>query len=214
MLFVFFVSTVLKAQNRPVYQGPKINHRRFNMDSIERRGILTFNPTNFAASTIKAGYEIRLSHNKGLKFVGSFGATNSGANGGSIYGLDKFTEFSLEAQFRFYVLKNHPSLNGLYLAPYVFYKTMTYSDSTNYDSYLNGNPVPTAYINNAVVSAFGVGYIIGYQWIFRSTFVIDAFIGGGNNFISGNNQWGSLTSVYAYGSGINLHSGIAIGLAF
>src|SRR6185312_5978436 len=109
-----------------------------------------------------------------------------------------------------------PALNGLYLAPYVSYKTMTYSGTTypNYIDLLYPAP-PQIYYSNASVSDLGIGYIIGYQWVYNSTFTIDAFIGGGNNSISGNNAGGNLSNtIYEYRSGIDFHSGIGIGIAF
>ena len=177
-------------------------------DTIKRRNVLTFFPTNFVAATIKAGYEFKIAHNKGLKFMGSFGSSTTG---GDFYGLNEFQEFGLEGQLRFYFQKDYPALNGFYLAPYVSFKSM------NYKSDMYVLPVYPPIYNSSVgqVSNFSLGYVIGYQWIFNSSFVIDAFVGGGYNSISGNNSPGNLSNtVYAYRSGIDLHTGIGIGLAF
>ena len=204
LVFSFFSLTAM-AQTRPK-QRPKINHRSYvGRDTTERVGALTVFPTNFVASTMKIGYEFRLSQNKGLKLIGTYGYTSSG-----YYGVNSFSEFGLEAQLRFYIMKDRPALNGLYMAPYAFYKSMHYNYNT-VQYYYNGGP-PTA---NATTADFNIGYVLGYQYIFNSTFTIDLFIGGGINSISGNNTNGSLGSdMFAYYKGIIIHPGIAIGIAF
>jgi hypothetical protein len=209
-LFILLFSTFItnsNAQNRPTYQK-KAGYRGYGMDTVERTNVLTSYPTNFVASTFKVGYEFKVSNNKGLKFIGSFGSSSENYDW---YGLSGFREFGLEAQLRFYVQKDHPALNGFYLAPFSSYKTMNYNSSIYY-SPINGQPQSS---QTATVSNFALGYIIGYQWIFRSSFVIDAFIGGGGNFISGDNTQGNLSNtIYAYRNGIDLHTGIALGIAF
>ncbi len=202
------------AQNKPKNDKTAFVKTMFgHKDTIERTDILTIYPTNFVAYTAKLGYEFKIAHNKGLKITASYGSSNGTDD---FYYLDKFNEIGMEAQLRIYLLKGHPALNGLYLAPYVSYKTMNYSGTAyaNYIDLLYPAP-PQLYYSNVNVSNFGIGYVIGYQWIFSSTFTVDAFIGGGNNSISGNNAGGNLSNtIYEYRSGIDLHSGIAIGIAF
>jgi len=200
------------AQPRPVKYRPTSTHYYSRIDTIQRKGVFTSYPTNFIASTLKVGYEFRVSDNKGLKLIGSYGASTSS---GSYYSsLDRFNETSLEAQLRFYVLKDRPALNGLYLAPYAFFKSMTYSGNQGGNNVYLNNTGPS-YLTNATAGNFSVGYIIGYQYIYNSTLTLDAFIGGGNNFISGDNSGGNLSSsLYAYRNGIDLHTGISIGVAF
>lgn len=207
-LFISGPGISSNAQTRPVKSRPQ-SARYFNrMDTIERSIILTSYPTNFVAATIKVGCEFKVAHNKGLKFIGSFG---SSTENGDWYGLDEFREFGLEAQLRFYVQKDRPALNGFYLAPIVSFKSMTYTDNNLIFNPSTGQP----YSQNGSVSNFMLGYVIGYQWIFNSSFVIDAFIGGGNNFISGDNTQGNLSNtIYAYRNGIDLHTGIGLGVAF
>jgi hypothetical protein len=196
------------AQSRPLNQRPKTRQRISPIDTVERSIILTSYPTNFVAATIKVGYEFKVSHNKGLKFIGSFGSSNENSDW---YGLNEFKEFGLEAQLRFYVQKDHPALNGFYLAPYASYKSMSYTTNNTFYNLSTGQ----AYSQTGNVSNFMLGYVIGYQWIFNSSFVIDAFIGGGNNFISGDNTQGNLSNtIYAYRNGIDLHTGIGLGVAF
>ena len=214
LIFIAILSGIsfnISAQNRPVKNSRPAFIQRFSrMDTVERAGVFTSFPTNFIASTLKVGYEFKVAHNKGLKIIGSFGSSNST---GDYYGLDKFNEFGLEAQLRFYVLKDHPALNGLYLAPYSFYKSMNYQISSSYYDYNTNTYSYTT--TNETAGNFCIGYIIGYQYIYNSTLTIDAFIGGGNDFISGNNSNGNLgNSAFAYRSGIDIHTGIGIGIAF
>jgi len=197
------------AQSRPLKSRPQSTHYYSHMDTIQRKGVFTSYPTNFIASTLKVGYEFKVSNNKGLKFIGSVGSSQ---NNTSWYDLNKFTEFGLEAQLRFYILKDKPALNGFFLAPYASYKSMTY---TGNGSVYDPNTGTYTYGQNGTVSDLAIGYIIGYQWIFNSTFSIDAFIGGGYNSISGDNTQGTLgTDIYAYHNGIGIHTGIGLGVAF
>lgn len=206
----------LSAQSRP--QRPKAGSRSYyGRDTSARKSVLTSFPTNFVASTMKVGYEFRVSSNKGLKLIGSYGGGSSSSNsnifGGpdntSYYGLNNFSEFGLEAQLRFYILKGRPALNGLYLAPYAGYKSMNYT--YNSSNSITGQPITSSYN----VSDFSIGYVIGYQYIYNSSFTLDLFVGGGLNTISGNNTFGSLsTDPFAYYKGIMIHPGVGIGIAF
>jgi|GEM_PF-3596753 len=205
--------------NSDAQTGSKLKFHRVGqhssqMDTMERHGVLMGYPTNFFASTLKVSYEFRLTPNKGLKLFASYGASSDSGN--LIYpGLNKFNELGFEAQFRFYVSKVHMPLSGLYLAPYASYKKMTYSGYENYNALNALVGTSQTYITNATTSNLSVGYIIGYQMIFNSSFTIDGFIGGGDNFISGNNSGSSLSSaLFAYRTGIDLHMGIGIGVAF
>jgi len=207
------ISPKVRAQDMHPVKHKSIATTMFgSRDTMNRTEVFTCFPTNFVASTLKLGYEFKVAHNKGLKFLGSVGSSSS-AN--DYYYLDKFTEFGIETQLRIYVIKDQPALNGLYLAPYVSYKSMNYSGATNYNGlvlYVGPGPV---YVFNVTTSDLGIGYIIGYQWVFNSTFSLDLFVGGGNNIISGNNSGGALaTSMFEYRSGIDIHSGLAIGIAF
>ena len=212
ILFAGLFNQVSAQEKRPTGHKNIATTMFGKRDTIKRKEIFTCFPTNFVASTLKLGYEFKVAHNKGLKFLGSVGSSSS-AN--DYYYLDKFTEFGIETQLRIYVIKDQPALNGLYLAPYVSYKSMTYSGATNYNGlvlYVGPGPV---YVSNVTTSDLGIGYIIGYQWVFNSTFSLDLFVGGGNNIISGNNSGGALaTSIFEYRSGIDIHSGLAIGIAF
>ncbi len=207
--FIFGLSFSSNAQTRPLKSRSSSSRPFSRIDTLERKGVFISYPTNFIASTLKVGYEFKVANSKGLKLIGTLG---SAENNSDWYQLNKFTEIGMEAQLRFYVLKEKPTLNGFYLAPYASYKSMSYSG--NLITY-NSNTGSYTTEQNATVSDIAVGYIIGYQWIFNSTFTIDAFIGGGYNSISGDNTQGTLGSdIYAYRNGIGIHTGLGIGIAF
>jgi len=209
MLFAGLFNQISAQEKRPDNHKTIATTMFGSRDTVKRKEIFTCFPTNFVASTLKLGYEFKVAHNKGLKFIGSVGSSSSPND---FYFLDKFTEFGLEAQLRVYVIQVHPALNGLYVAPYISYKSMTYSGYTNFGDLVGPGPV---YINNATTSDLGLGYVMGYQWVFNSTFTVDFFVGGGDNIISGNTSGGILsTSTFEYKSGIDFHSGIGIGIAF
>jgi len=202
----------VSAQSRP-QQRPHLSTRSYaGKDTTVRTGVLTFFPTNFVASTMKIGYEFRLTQNKGLKLLGSYGSSANQSNassGNDYYSLNSFSEFGLEAQLRFYVLKGRPSLNGLYMAPYLLYKSMNYT-------YSSQNPITFLPENaSGTTSDFSIGYVIGYQILYNSSFSLDMFVGGGINSISGDNTHGNLgTDIFGYYKGIMIHPGIGIGIAF
>ena len=208
LLFIGFFNGI-SAQTRPTKTRPQSLHYLSRMDTVERKGVFISYPSNFIASTLKVGYEFKISHNKGLKLIGTLGSSD---NNSDWYGLNKFTEFGLEGQLRFYMLKDRPALNGFYLAPYAAYKAMTYTGNT---TIFNAGTGQYESGQSTSVSNFTLGYVLGYQWIFNSTLTIDAFIGGGFNTISGDNSQGNLgTAIFAYRNGIDIHSGIGLGVAF
>jgi hypothetical protein len=212
MLLLFTIINIANAQ-RPVKKRPTKTARSSytGRDTLERKTVLEACPTNFFATTMKLSIETKLSSNKGLKILASYGQASPGGDAsGSFYGLWQFSEFGFETQFRIYVLKDRPALNGLYLAPYFGYKSMNYQASLT-NPFNNNTPYAGP---SSTISDFSFGYIIGYQYIFSSTFTFDVFIGGGDNQISGDNSQGLLNGAFAYPKGIMVHMGLGIGIAF
>jgi len=224
-LAFLFIHGVTYAQRpvkkRPVKTSTTHPSHYSGRDTLDRKGVVDAFPTNFAATTMKISYESKIGTNKGLKLIGSFGGAdadpssyNNGTGGtpNTFYQVASFSEIGFEAQLRFYVLKDRPALNGLYLAPYLWYKSMNYTPVIT-DPYNSKEIAGSA----TSVSDFSIGYIIGYQYIFSSGFTFDAFVGGGDNIISGNNTPGNpaaINQVYGYPKGIMIHTGIALGIAF
>ena len=181
-------------------QRPKLDGRVNGRDSTQRKVVFINYPLNFIVSTMKVSGEFRIGHYNGLKLIGSFGYAK---DFNIFYDLNGFKEYGLESQFRFYVLEDRPVLNGFFVTPFIAYKSITYQLS----NYYNSSQTETA-------GNFSVGFLMGGQFIYASSFTIDAFIGGGINFISGNNSGGNLSSgIFEYSNGIVFHTGIGIGFA-
>jgi hypothetical protein len=209
-ILLFLTAGILQANaQRPLKKRPRLSKTSYNgIDTVERKSVFISYPTNFFASTLKIGYEFKVGSGRSLALIGSLGGADSKDNS-TFYGVSSFTELGLEAQFRIYILKDRPTLNGLYLAPYASYKSMSYS-------FLGQDPYTGNYTSiDRSVSNLGVGYIIGYQYIFSSSFTFNAFLGGGYNSVSGDNTYGTVNqNPFGYSKGITVHMGIGIGIAF
>jgi hypothetical protein len=85
-LIVFIVNGLIhntNAQQRPLKKRPvKVGRSMKNngQDSIERKYIISCYPVNFIATTIKVGYEFKLSPHKGFKFIAAFGNADATGN--------------------------------------------------------------------------------------------------------------------------------------
>jgi hypothetical protein len=210
-IFLFLGANLINAvAQRPLKKRPRLSRSTYTgIDTIERKSVFISYPTNFFASTLKIGYEFKVAHNKGLALLGTLGGGQSSENSSTYYGVTSFNEEGLEAQLRIYILKDRPALNGLYLAPYMSYKTMAYVASVQdqYTGSWSDQPFNT--------SSFGIGYVMGYQYIFSSGFTFNTFLGGGDYIISGDNTHGSVAqNPFGYPKGIAVHMGIGIGIAF
>ncbi|QMW04875.1 DUF3575 domain-containing protein [Spirosoma foliorum] len=87
-----------------------------------------------------------------------------------------FVNVALEARFYLndsYWLqhKDHPA--GLYLSPYLKARSLTYINEIGYGFNKVGD------LDEVIIKSIGFGGTIGYQWVSRNGFTVDAFLGIG-----------------------------------
>jgi hypothetical protein len=110
-----------------------------------------------------------------------------------------FSGFSITPEYRFY-LSNTDAPEGVFVAPCLRYQNYTLSDDVG---------------DKGTLSTFGGGLIIGKQWIFKSKFALETFIGPIYNSGSVSvttNSGGSLATGGTDGFGLRL--GLNFGIGF
>lgn len=222
---IFFITGILffTFSNASFAQSKKKKNKPKGIDSasaVMRQNVITTFPLSFVGGSILLGYERQYAHKKGIKFLAGVGAAdrsryysaNSDNFNGTYNYVDNMSSFYLEVQPRFYVIENKVPMNGLYMAPILNYKQMNF-DLTIEDNF--GPSPSTTTLEKQQASAYSIGYVIGYQAIFRSSLTLDFYAGGGMMRAQGdykkiNTQMG----IDSYRNGITIHMGAALGIAF
>jgi hypothetical protein len=103
--------------------------------------------------------------------LNSFSAIQAGAYYGRSNLLGGIERLSFTAEYRRYFSKEENPLVGMYLAPYLKYQQLIHREE-------NINEQPTAEAN---IHTFGLGLLIGRQWIAKKGFTVDMYAGAGYN---------------------------------
>ena len=126
----------------------------FAQDSGEAQAnpnIIKVNPIGFAFGVFNLSYERAISNSSSLQFGGLFYQ--------SLLGTD-VNGFGLRASYRYYITNaTRPSPEGFYTGLTTSYNNLT-EDATDEE-----------------VSAFGIGLLLGYQWVWNSGVALDLGIG-------------------------------------
>jgi hypothetical protein len=111
----------------------------------------------------------------------------------------KFSGYGLTPEYRVY-LSEAGAINGFYVAPFLRYTNFNLKDETSND--------------DATLSAFGGGVLIGRQWVFKERVTLDLFLGPKymSSTLSGNSSNSSFKTDAFEGFGIR--TGITLGVAF
>lgn len=92
-------------------------------------------------------------------------------------GDSKFSGFGLTPEYRFH-FGNHENPKGFYAGPYINFNTFKWKVEPEEIFGVTTGGSETS------VTAFGVGGIIGHQWILGEAFAIDLNLGAGYNTVS------------------------------
>lgn len=220
ILFIFS-SNDSAAQSKRKKNKPRTND---SASAIMRQNIITTFPFSFVGGSILLGYERQYAHKKGIKFLAGVGAADRSryysANSDNFSGtrnyVDNMSSFYLELQPRFYVIENKVPMNGLYMAPVLYFKQMNFdlTIEDNFNSFPPTGPGTTV-LEKQQATAYSVGYVIGYQAIFRSSLTLDFYAGGGMMRAQGDHKKiNTEMGIDSYRNGITIHLGAALGLAF
>ncbi|MDQ3073844.1 MAG: hypothetical protein M3Q97_11345 [Bacteroidota bacterium] len=155
-------------------------------------------PQGFFVGSMRLGFEKLAGEKTGLHGIIGIGAGEYS----TFLQVTDFTEIMAEFQPRFYVLRNTVTLDGPFVSPYVSFRYITFKDD-----------VPIEPFGDRKASAFEIGYLLGYQKVFYSHFVIGMYAGGGMGFPSGNSDLVDKI-VNGYRKGVSPHVGLQLGIAF
>lgn len=94
--------------------------------------------------------------------------------------VDNYTKkggYSLSADYRFYLLKRNKSgiPDGIYIGPYVNYYTSSFSYGV---TLMENNAIVNYFDANTTIRTLGVGFEIGYQFVFWDKMTLDLILFG------------------------------------
>ncbi|MFM6954890.1 MAG: DUF3575 domain-containing protein [Sphingobacteriaceae bacterium] len=155
----------------------------------EVKNVVKINPLSAFYRIASVFYERALSEKTSVQLGIAFSAAK--------FEDTKYSGLALTPEYRFYLKKQAP--RGVYLAPFVKYQRYTTSDNVDKGTY----------------KSFGGGFMLGHQWVYKSSFVLDLFIGPAYNA-------GTYTAEYGNGNpdfnaaidGLGVRGGLAIGFGF
>jgi hypothetical protein len=112
----------------------------------------------------------------------------------------KLNGFAITPEYRFY-LSEKPAPAGSFIAPFLRYKSFKLSNDNTSDK--------------ATYSAFGLGLLVGKQWIFKEVISMEIFIGPSYSFSSVKVTSGSISNLeIGKLEGFGVRTGFMIGFAF
>jgi hypothetical protein len=157
------------------------------------QNVIKLNIFSPVVSTLSLSYERALSTQNSFQF-------NFFYTGASI-GDTKFRGIGLTPEYRFYLSENKDAPAGFYVGPFLRYQNFNLSiDETN---------------DEATLSTFGGGLLIGGHWIFKEKFSLDTFIGpaysAGDIKLEDGSEDLFDTGIF---SGFGVRFGVTVGYAF
>ena len=165
-----------------------------NAQAPVRNNAIKLNPLSLFLLTGNVSYERAVSANQTFQIGGFY-------SGLTISDL-KYSGFGITPEYRFYVAGKKEAFNGLYVAPYARYQSFTFKDKVSEDQ--------------ATLSSFGGGAIVGWQKMWQRGFTLDLFAGPGYN--AGNIKYDDETQnefdVKGGVDGFGFRAGLTIGLGF
>jgi len=166
-------------------------------------------------NTLALSFEHKLSPSSSFQIglAGTFSYKEEG--GGFSYnnsGSPQTSGFAITPEYRYYLSERREAMEGFYAAPYARYQYLSQKGS-----YTNVAGYTQAY--NASLNSFGLGLIIGRQWIFKQRFSLDAYIGPGYTFAGISSDRPDYSPAKSdfwgyYDGNYDLRGGLTFGLAF
>lgn len=164
----------------------------------ERMNVVKINPLSLALSTFNISYERAISDSKAIQL----GVLYSGVSLGDI----KYSGFGVTPEFRIYLSKGE-ALDSWHVSPFVRYQNMTLTEE-----------VADGSNSEATLSSFGVGTLVGHQWLLGSSkrVTLDVFLGPSYSFsdIKFKTSDESIGDINGAFDGFSLRTGVTFGVAF
>ncbi len=146
---------------KPPTKKPEFNHK----------SVASVFPFRAFANTMMFGFETKTSDKACFKIVA--GVTYFEKDNIGFTEIYNYTGGRFEAQYKNFIGKNAKAFNGLYVAPFLLYKTSSFKYETNK---VNGWQDTTV---NGSVNMKGAGIVFGYQTTIGESATIDFFLGQG-----------------------------------
>jgi hypothetical protein len=124
--------------------------------AMAQKTAIKINLLSPVARTLNLAFERAISENGSIQ-LGFFYT-------GAKVGDTKIDGFGLTPEYRIY-LSQSPAPNGFYVAPFLRYINFKAEDKTDNST------------NQATVTQFGGGVVVGRQWVFKERVTFDLFIG-------------------------------------
>lgn len=158
---------------------------------------------NAQSNAIKINFISPIFQTINVQYENAFAADKSAQLGffytGASVSDTKFTGIGITPEVRFY-LSDTDAPDGFFVAPFLRYQNFTLEEEITGDE--------------AELSTFGGGLIVGRQWLFKEKITFEAFLGP--SYASGDIKVTSGTDSFDTGAfdGFGLRIGFTIGLAF
>jgi Protein of unknown function (DUF3575) len=164
--------------------------------AFAQKSALKINLLSPVARTLNLAFEQTISENSSLQL----GFYYTGAKASDV----KLRGYGITPEFRYY-LSSTPAPAGFYIAPFL-----------RYSSYTLSAPDGNGQTDEATLSNFGGGLVVGKQWLFKERVTLDMFIGprylsGDVKVKAGSSQDSFSTGLF---NGFGLRGGITLGVAF
>jgi len=143
----------------------------FSTVSFAQENVVKLRPGKLLSANLALAYERVIKESQSVNLAVEYQIPRSIPNGmpiGNNSSDSRYTGFATFAEYRFYTSDVAPS--GFYIAPYLKFKTFSFSDSGEYEGV-------KATLDGSLIT-FGVGGQMGYQWIISDAFSIDWYFLG------------------------------------
>jgi hypothetical protein len=201
--------------DEPVEAAPKVKYK-VKRSVFRYNNIISVYPFQSAINYMTFAYELKTGAKTAFKTQAGYAKKDqtSFLNTG-LSGISNYSAFRIQMELKFFMNKKPEVFNGLYIAPFVLYKSCNYTYEGEQQVY---DPIygyyQTVYVNiNDKASAFHIGFILGYHVKVGESFTIDMFAGEGLMTATGNSERASrIFDVYA--NEIRMKLGLSIGYGF
>ena len=192
--------------------APKVKYK-LKRNLFNYNNIISVYPFQSVINYMTVAYELKTGEKSAFKTIAGYAKKES-----SLLGLGTISDYSgyrLEMQFKYFMKKKGSVFNGIYIAPFVLFKSCNYTfdgEETVYDPITGSYNYLFVHVKDKA-SVVHVGFILGYQLKLGDSFTLDMFAGEGVMSAYGNYKYASRI-FDAYSNEIRMKLGLSIGYGF